>query len=371
MNLSEPTADRSLIEKALLLIIFLVFLYLLSEVLSLFLGVFTYALILTVSFSKLFERLSGALRGKRSLAAAIYLVLAISIIAIPFIFMVNAAANYIHLGQVWYEDLKKNGAPPIPEWTEKIPFVHEKIKSIWTGLSSNANKTIALNDDQIKEVFKNLISGGLGIVGAGVELIHGIILSAILLAKGEKILISLKNLVNHIVGDKWGPEIMTSAGKAILGVSIGVMGSAFIEGVLTWVGFSIEGLAIAPLLAVIVFLLATVQAGPLLVFIPAIIWQFSTGQIRLAVISTIVLAVLMVVDNVLMPILIGKSGKLPIYVLFVGVVGGLAAWGFTGIFKGAMIMAVLYTLLQSWMDVNNQSNNRELKTETVIPATEE
>ena len=362
MNLPEPTAGRSLIEKALLLILFLIFLYWLYEVFSIFLGVFTYAIILTVSFSKLFERMSRALRNKRSLAATIYAILAISIIAIPFIFMVNSVGNYIHQGQVWYNDLKKNGAQPLPEWVEKIPFGQEKIKTFWAALSADSNATIALYDDQIKAVFKKLISGGLGIVGAALELILGIIISAVLLVKGEKVLVSLKKLVNHIVGDKWGPEIINSAGKAILGVSIGVMGTAFIEGALTWVGFSIEGVGIAPALAAIVFLLAIVQAGPVLVWIPAVIWQFSTGQTRLGIISAIALVVLIVVDNVVKPILIGKSGKLPIFVLFIGVVGGLAAWGFTGMFKGAMIMAVLYTLLQSWVDVNNQSNNRELTT---------
>jgi predicted PurR-regulated permease PerM len=31
-----------------------------------------------------------------------------------------------------------------------------------------------------------------------------------------------------------------------------------------------------------------------------------------------------------------------------GVVGGMAAWGFTGMFKGAIILAIAYTLFQSW-----------------------
>jgi predicted PurR-regulated permease PerM len=78
-----------------------------------------------------------------------------------------------------------------------------------------------------------------------------------------------------------------------------------------------------------------------------------------------------VVDNVVKPILIGKGGKLPIIVLFIGVVGGMSAWGFTGMFKGAIIMAVFYTLLQSWLDFDRQSNNSEQKTETIAPSTEE
>jgi predicted PurR-regulated permease PerM len=54
------------------------------------------------------------------------------------------------------------------------------------------------------------------------------------------------------------------------------------------------------------------------------------------------------VDNILKPMLIAKSGKLPVLVLFLGVVGGMAAWGFTGMFKGAIILAIVYTIFQSW-----------------------
>jgi len=61
------------------------------------------------------------------------------------------------------------------------------------------------------------------------------------------------------------------------------------------------------------------------------------------------LVVLMGIDNVLKPILIARSGKLPILVLFLGVIGGMVVWGFTGMFKGAIILALFYTIIQSWL----------------------
>ena len=63
---------------------------------------------------------------------------------------------------------------------------------------------------------------------------------------------------------------------------------------------------------------------------------------------------LMGIDNVLKPILIAKSGKLPILVLFLGVIGGMTTWGFTGMFKGAIILAVFYTLFNSWLKPKTQ-----------------
>jgi len=61
------------------------------------------------------------------------------------------------------------------------------------------------------------------------------------------------------------------------------------------------------------------------------------------------IGVLMAIDNVLKPILIARSGKLPVLVLFLGVIGGMAAWGFTGMFKGAIILAIFYTVINTWI----------------------
>ena len=42
-------------------------------------------------------------------------------------------------------------------------------------------------------------------------------------------------------------------------------------------------------------------------------------------------------------------GRLPMLVLFIGVVGGLAAWGFTGMFIGATTLAIFWTMIQAWL----------------------
>jgi len=160
MPATETNSSKSFIENALLLILFLAFLYLLYTLMGIFLGVFTYAIILAVSFSSLFERLAKALNNKRSLAAFIFAILAIALIALPFIFIINAVANYIHQGQVWYEGVKTNGVPPLPEWVSKLPVGQEKIKAFWAAFSADYASTIALYDDQIKSIFKKLGSGG-------------------------------------------------------------------------------------------------------------------------------------------------------------------------------------------------------------------
>ena len=54
-------------------------------------------------------------------------------------------------------------------------------------------------------------------------------------------------------------------------------------------------------------------------------------------------------DNVLRPILIKQGADLPLLLIFAGVIGGLIAFGFVGIFVGPVVLAVAYTLLDSWL----------------------
>jgi predicted PurR-regulated permease PerM len=58
------------------------------------------------------------------------------------------------------------------------------------------------------------------------------------------------------------------------------------------------------------------------------------------------------IDNVVRPILIKRGADLPLLLIFTGVIGGLVAFGLIGIFVGPVVLAVAYTLLQSWLGIN-------------------
>jgi predicted PurR-regulated permease PerM len=216
--------------------------------------------------------------------------------------------------------------------------------------------SIGLYEPQIKAVLSRILTGGLGVIGSGLEFIVGIIISAIILTSGAKALNPIYAIMKRLVGEHDGPALVDASGRAVKGVAIGVMGTAFIAAIAAWIGFSIAGISIAAGLAAITFFLVVIQIGPLLVVLPVVIWLATQGETGMAIFMGIYgLVVLMGIDNILKPILIAKSGKLPILVLFLGVVGGMVAWGFTGMFKGAIILAIFYTLFNSWLKPKTQA----------------
>jgi predicted PurR-regulated permease PerM len=357
METTNRSSSRSFIEIALILLLLFLMLYAAYGVLSPFFGVFAYAVIFSVSFYGVYGKYKHLAGKYKKIPAMVYGLVLVSIIAVPFVLIISKLVNLLHNFRDQYNQVKAGHVPVLPEAVKNIPVLGEKATSFWSLLEKDPAGTLKLYDEQINAALQHLISSGTGILGSGLELIVGIIISAVLLYHGSSALEPLKNFLIRLLGTERSEAIIDASGKAIKGVAVGVMGTALLEAAAALIGFLIAGVPYASGLAALVFLFAIVQLGPLLVAIPVTIWLGSQGETGWAIFMGIyTLVVLVGIDNILKPILIGKSGKLPILILFLGVVGGLAAWGFTGMFKGAIILSVLYTLLKTWWLTSTDAN---------------
>ena len=95
MNKNIRVESRDIIESALVLFLLIALMLALYNVLHVFFGVLTFALIFSVSFADLFERLVRLLNKRRKLAAIIYSLLLIAIVALPLIYIVSAVRTPI------------------------------------------------------------------------------------------------------------------------------------------------------------------------------------------------------------------------------------------------------------------------------------
>ncbi|HSC54068.1 MAG TPA: AI-2E family transporter [Phnomibacter sp.] len=330
------------------LVLLLLLLYSFFNVISVFLGIFTFAIIFAVAFYSLFEKMVGWFGGRRKLASIVYGVLLVGIIAVPLVFLINWLTDSVQEALGFVQNIETQTIPPLPENISGLPVVGSKLSAFWVELQADPKAALHNHEAQVATFLQKLLSGGAGIAGTSLELILGIIISAVMLNGGTKILVPLKAALYVLAGEKRGDDIVDAAGRAINGVAVGVMGSAFIQAVVMFIALKIVGAPMIAVLTAITFLMAVIQLGPMLVAIPVTIWIGSQGDTTMAIVMGVFTVALFVIDNVVKPILIGKSGKLPILVLFLGVVGGMTAWGFTGMFKGAIILAVMYTLFNSW-----------------------
>lgn len=276
--------------------------------------------------------------------------LLIIVVAVPLIFIFSALSKNIKPVIDWINYVAVNGLPSLPQSVANIPLIGKEIAKLWNQYHNDPRQIISDHHEQFQAISKQAMTGGLSILATMLDIIIGIIISAVLLVKRKEILTGILLPLERLLGSRSAKTLLLATTMAIRGVSIGVMGTALIAAIIAFIGFAIAGVPLALLLSVLIFFLVVLQIGPLPVWIPLIIWmstQDHPGKVIFLIIWGIIL---LVIDYIIKPILIGKSGgKLPFLVLFLGVIGGLAAWGFTGMFKGAIILAVFYTIYNSWL----------------------
>ncbi|MFM2088557.1 MAG: hypothetical protein RLZZ237_3426, partial [Pseudomonadota bacterium] len=109
------------------------------------------------------------------------------------------------------------------------------------------------------------------------------------------------------------------------------------------------GVPAVALLGIATFILSLVPVGPPLIWGGAAIWLFNEGHTGWGIFMLVWGALLISgVDNVVKPMLISRGSSLPFLLVLLGVLGGVLAFGFVGLFIGPTLLAVLYSLLQTW-----------------------
>src|SRR5262249_50536313 len=182
------------------------------------------------------------------------------------------------------------------------------------------------------------------------ELLLSLVIAFFLYRDGAAAASRLHALFFRIGGER-ATHALDIAGGTIKGVVYGIVGTNLVQGVLSATGFWAAGVPGACLLGFLCFFLTMIPIAPTLVWLPASLWLFHNGStamaIALAVWSFVIFNPL---ENVLRPYLISRGSSLPILLILLGMLGGLAAFGLLGIFVGPTILAVGYGLLIDWIE---------------------
>jgi predicted PurR-regulated permease PerM len=124
---------------------------------------------------------------------------------------------------------------------------------------------------------------------------------------------------------------------------------ALIQGTTGGVGWAVAGLPSPFLAGAAMSVLSLLPVGgTALVWGPGAVACALQGRTGTAVflVAWGVLVVSTLADNVLKPLLIGGAARIPTLVVFLGVFGGLGAFGLLGLFIGPMVLALALTLLE-------------------------
>ncbi len=134
-----------------------------------------------------------------------------------------------------------------------------------------------------------------------------------------------------------------------------------VQGTIGGIAFALLGLRGAVLWGVMMGLLSLLPAvGAALVWIPAAIYLFTTGNIVSgAILIGVGVLVIGLADNLLRPILVGRDTRMPDYLILLATLGGLALFGISGLVIGPLIAALFITV---WEMFEQSYGDNEFRT---------
>jgi predicted PurR-regulated permease PerM len=295
-----------------------------------------------------YHRLARALGNRGGLAAAL-IVLAILVVVIgPILYAgISFSTSVPELVAAAQKRLEA-GLPPLPEWMHQLPYVGERLTSSWDALATRNPEAIQRLRELSRPVLLGSLGAGLSIVKGLGLLVLSVLFAGFFYVSGSSLGKALAAGLHHIAGER-SAYLLGLIGGTVKGVVYGILGTALAQAVVCAIGYWVSGLPRPGVLGLVTFFLATLPGGPLLVVIPGAIWLVQQGAVGWAVFLILWSGVAgVVIDNVLKPIIIGKSSDIPFILILIGVIGGAAAFGLLGVFVGPTVLAVAQAVFRDW-----------------------
>lgn len=240
--------------------------------------------------------------------------------------------------------------PELPAWLAEIPFVGDELGEIYAqfeDLQSLARRYLLPR-------LTALSGGALSVLeGAG--------------------FFAAKSLMTWILmffayrdGAAWAQQVgrglvlafgqgadcyLRTAERTTRAVFYGIVMTAIVQGGVAGLGYWAVGLPAPALLTLLTMGAALIPFGAVVVWLLSSLWLLAHGALWPGI-SLLLWGALVVswVDNLVRPIVISRSTRIPFVLVILGVLGGLTSFGAIGLFVGPVILAIALAIWQRWLD---------------------
>ncbi|WP_223246963.1 AI-2E family transporter [Sulfuriferula thiophila] len=321
-----------------------------------FLAATLLAAVLCVSTWPLYLRLLRKVQGRKNIAA---LIMTLSLALVIILPLALVAYNLSDNVTVFYNDIKQvvtAGPLAPPAWLAGVPVVGQSLAEYWHLIATSREEMDAFTQRLLEPIKSFLLAGGM-LLGQGVlEMSLAAFVSFFFYRDGEALVRFLNMAMDRVVG-MHAENILGIINNTVRGVMYGLLGTALAQGFVATIGFAIASVPAALLLGLATGLFSLLPIGPPLIWGGASLWLFYQGNIGWGVFMLLWgFFLISGVDNVVKPMIISRGTNLPFVLGLFGVMGGLIAFGFVGVFIGPTLLAVAYSLLREWADLHGKKN---------------
>src|SRR5580698_68667 len=313
-----------------------------------FLVPMTWAAFLAFLLFPLNRRLRKRFKGK-TLAAGVLTVLAPIVILLP---LSALSVKFVSQISALLKGLQKSASDmDIKSFSDLQQFPW--IARINTWLQEHADISAEQVQDWLlsgtREVAQRAASWGgslfLGALGSLLAFAIMLFLLFFFLQDGDEMIARTRRLIPMDEDRK--QRLFTQLSAVTRAIVYGTTVTALLQGLFIGIGFAIVGLPSPVVFGVLAALLSLLPVGgSALVWIPAVIWLFFEKHWGWGIFLLAWGSALSGLDNVVRPILISGRARISALAVFVGVLGGIPAFGAIGVIAGPVVLSLVLALIE-------------------------
>ena len=295
-------------------------------------------------------KLAARLGGRPRLASSVTLLLTVLLFILPVAAVTGAvaaqAAQLLNRLELHMPDMSQGLTVDLSH----VPWLERPLAWI------DANTTISLAQMQgwlvegSRRLLEALVSSGgsvvMGALGTAASFVLMLFVLFFVLRDGPSVAQQVVQMLP--IEDRRRARLWQHLADVTRAVFLGIGLTALVQGMLVGVGFWIAGLPSPLVFGVVAALVALIpMVGSALVWVPGALFLAARGEYGYAIFLAAWGAVVVgMVDNFLRPMLISGRADVPTLAVFVGVMGGLAGFGFIGLFVGPIVLGLLVALFR-------------------------
>jgi predicted PurR-regulated permease PerM len=324
-----------------------------------FLSPLLWAAIVTLALHPIYRKLHAFTKGRKSLAAGTATLLALLAVIGPAVGLLIVLS-----GQ----------AVDIYQWASSV-IQTGKLELMWSRLRSSFLDHILTHPALAGLDLKELFIKGLGDLSSGltsqlggllkntlffmVNIVIMVIAVFFFFRDGEIYYRSCIELLPFTGRQK--ESISKKFADTFRAVINGVFLIALLQGIMTGIGFAVFGVPYAVFWGFLASGFALLPiGGAALVWLPGAAYLYLGGQTLPGVLLGLWgLVLVSTPDNFLKPLIIGKQAKIPTFVLFIALLGGLQVYGVLGILLGPLVVTMLTAFVQIYREEYAERYNSE------------
>lgn len=343
INIDSPLARR------VAAFAFLVFIFGLTFwVLSPFLASLAWAGILAYATWPFHQWLRDRLPGRDNLAALLMTLAVAATLLLPLLWVMFMVMEDVAVASATLKQLAAHGLPPLPAGVRAWPG-GEWIAAQYQRVQADPAWARAQIDALELTDFTSLktLVGGVGRNAAKFGL--AVFALFFLYRHGDSVLAQFRGVATRWLGEAARGYIQ-AVGVTVRAVVFGIVLTALAQGLLAGLGYWVAGVSAPALWGMVTALVSLIPfVGPV-VWVGLSLGLLAHGETQ-AALGLFLWGALVVswVDNLIRPLVISGPTRIPFLLVFLGVLGGLNAFGLIGLFLGPVLLAVSVAIWREWL----------------------